>query len=75
MIRPWGLLGRRNKKAVEYSLSHIIVLSHSLAHLAVPYGGRQDARLKPIHTISGRSCVSSGRGRSRSLFLKSIPHV
>jgi hypothetical protein len=40
-------------------------LSYSLAHLAVPYGGRQDARLEPKYIqnllVSGRQAGSKQR--------------
>jgi hypothetical protein len=32
-----------------------MALSYSLAHLAVPYGGRQDARLEPKYILSSNA--------------------
>jgi hypothetical protein len=45
------------------SHDHTITLSYSLAHLAVPYGGRQDARLEPkyIQPYLHSTTVTSGR--------------
>jgi hypothetical protein len=38
--------------------SRIRALSYSMAHLAVPYGGRQDARLEPKYIYKKTPLVS-----------------
>jgi hypothetical protein len=49
-----------------------IALSYSLAHLAVPYGGRQDARLEPKY-IQRWETVSTSSSRQEALLAKRPP--